>query len=85
MNRRTRSLPYPPHVLKRIRRLRKKKGLPQRAVAAVLGISQQAYSLYERGICEIHIEEFLLLARLFDVSVDYITGVSNLVRKYPEY
>ena len=32
-----------------------------------------------------HIEQFLALARLYDVSMDYITGASNLLSRYPKY
>ena len=51
----------------------------------VMGIRQQTYSEYERGISHMHIEEFVSLARIFDVSVDFITGVSNVRRAFPKF
>ena len=50
-----------------------------------MGIRQQTYSEYERGISHMHIEEFVSLARIFDVSVDFITGVSNVRRAFPKF
>jgi len=77
--------PYPAYVTDRIRRLRVKSGLSQEEVADLMGIRQQTYSEYERGISHMHIEEFVSLARIFDVSVDFITGVSNVRRAFPKF
>lgn len=74
---------YPRHICFRLERLRKQKGLSQENVAVCLGISQQTYSEMERGAVQVNIDQFLLLARLYDVSVDYITGASNLISPYP--
>lgn len=74
---------YPAHVRLRLEKLRKKQGLSQEQVAARLGISQQSYSAYERGTAQLHIDQFVVLARLYNVSVDYITGASNVIREYP--
>ena len=51
--------PYPAYVTDRIRRLRVKSGLSQEEVADRMGIRQQTYSEYERGISHMHIEEFV--------------------------
>ena len=78
-------MPYPPFVLRRLVHLRRKNQLTQREVAACLGVRQQTYCEYEHGQSPMHIEEFILLARLFDVSVDFITGASNLLGEYPRF
>ena len=46
-----------------------------------LGISQQAYSQYERGLRAIHIDIFVSLALLYGTTVDYILGLTNLVSR----
>ena len=74
----------PAHVYDRIRRLREQHGLSQKEVAASLGISQQSYSQYERGIRPVHIDLFVGLAFLYDTSVDHILGFTNLVSRQPE-
>ena len=78
-------LPYNAYVLARIVRCRKKNHLTQKEVAACLGIKQQTYSEYERGKTAMHIEDFLSLARLFNVSMDFICGASNLESEFPRY
>lgn len=78
-------LPYPAFVLTRIARFRKMNHLTQKEVAACMGVRQQTYSEYERGRSAMHIEEFLCLARLYNVSVDFICGASNLEEEYPRY
>lgn len=79
------NLPYNAHVLARIVRCRKKSRLTQKEVAAYLGIKQQTYSEYERGVTAMHIEDFLSLARLYNVSMDFICGASNLESDFPRY
>ena len=78
-------LPYHSFVLARIVRFRKKNHLTQKEVAAYMGVRQQTYSEYERGKSVMHIEEFLCLARLYNVSVDFICGASNLEQEFPRY
>ncbi|MBR3188941.1 MAG: helix-turn-helix transcriptional regulator [Lachnospiraceae bacterium] len=68
----------------RIARYRKNNHLTQKEVAAYMGITQQTYSEYERGKSVMHIEEFLCLARLLNVSVDFICGVTNLEEEFPK-
>ncbi|MBQ2641120.1 MAG: helix-turn-helix transcriptional regulator [Lachnospiraceae bacterium] len=77
--------PYPAYVTDRVRRLRISSGLSQEEVADQMGIRQQTYSEYERGTSHMHIEEFVSLARIFDVSVDFITGVSNVRGCFPRF
>lgn len=76
-----RNLRCPPHILERVIRLRKLHGFTQKQVADKLGISQQAYSLYERGLRAIHIDIFVSLAILYGTTVDYILGFTNLVSR----
>ena len=52
--------------------LRKQKGLTQEALAFKLGISRQAISKWETGECEPDISKLKELAKLFNVSIDYL-------------
>lgn len=85
MNRTEKKKDYPDYVLDRLQRLRLERGLSQAAVARALGVRQQTYSAYERGQYMMHIREFVALARLFDVSVDFITGASSLRGEFPRF
>ena len=61
----------------RIRDLREDADKTQRDVATVLGISIQQYSLYERGDREIPFHHVITLAKFYNVSIDYIAGLTN--------
>ncbi|MBS7397959.1 MAG: helix-turn-helix transcriptional regulator, partial [Ruminiclostridium sp.] len=54
----------------KIRDLRKRKGVSQAAIAEYLGITKQAYSLYETGKREPDFETLLQLAKYFDTDAD---------------
>ena len=62
---------------KRLRDLREDKDLPQKAIAAILDISIQQYSLYEIGTREIPFHHAITLAKFYNVSLDYIAGLTN--------
>ena len=61
-------------VFKRIRDLREDKDLTQKDLAKALSCSQQVYSNYELGQRDIPTEVLIQLAKLYDVSIDYILG-----------
>lgn len=54
--------------------LRKQKGLSQKQVAEMLGITQQQYQLYESGKREIPLHLMIELADFYEVSLDYMVG-----------
>ncbi len=56
--------------------LRKEKGISQKQAAAELGISQALLSHYEKGIRECGLEFLVRCAKFYDVSCDYLLGVS---------
>lgn len=61
----------------RIRDLREDADLTQQDVAKELSISVQQYSLYERGNREIPFHHVITLAKFYNVSIDYIAGLTN--------
>ena len=62
---------------RRIRDLREDADMTQSAVASLLGIQQTVYSRYERGFQTIPLEHLLKLADYYNVSLDYIAGLTN--------
>ena len=54
--------------------LRKTNNLSQAEVAKKLGITQQAYANYERGVRQADYETLSKLSAIFDVSIDYLLG-----------
>lgn len=59
----------------KIKSLREESRLKQRQVADYLGISQQAYSYYELDKRELPARHVVNLAKLYNVSTDYILGM----------
>ena len=70
--------------LERLLRLRKEREEGQKVLAAVLGVTQTAYSKWELGHREIPLSKLLILARYYNVSMDYITGASNVRTPFPK-
>lgn len=51
--------------------------LKQQDIAELLNTTQQTYSLWERGEREIPFHHVITLARFYNVSLDYIAGLTN--------
>ena len=64
-------------MYKRIRDLREDHDLTQKEMAHNLNCSQQVYSNYELGQRDIPTDILIKLSDFYDVSVDYILGLSN--------
>lgn len=64
----------------RIKSLRKKRGLIQELLATELGITQQMLSKYERDITVIKVDVLKNLAKYFNVTTDYLLGLSDVKR-----
>lgn len=64
----------------RIRDLREDSDKTQSELAEYLGTTTQYYGLYEKGANEISFERAILLAKYYNVSLDYIAGLTNSKR-----
>lgn len=64
-------------VLPRLKEVREKKGITQAQMAKLLNCSQQAYSDYETGKHGLPIDILTALVHLYDVSSDYLLGVTD--------
>jgi len=61
----------------RLKHARKLNAMTQYEVADLLGITQPTYGSYERGISEPSLEKLALLAKLFEVTSDWLIGLSS--------
>lgn len=68
----------------RIRDLREDNDLTQQQVADYLNIRQNTYSQYETGNRQIPVEVLMALARLYKTSTDYLLGITDYKKPYPE-
>lgn len=64
--------------IRRIKDLREDSDFTQEYVAHHLGTSQTMYARYERGANEMPIHHLLKLCELYNVSSDYILGLSDI-------
>lgn len=69
------------YVYQRIRDLREDKDLTQSEIADFLEMQQTQYSRYERGDRELPMHLFIKLAKYYNVSLDYIAGLTNEKRR----
>lgn len=61
----------------RLVELRKEKKYNQQYIAVYMGVSQVSISNWERGFKQPNLQALIDLANLFDVSCDYLLGVSD--------
>ena len=70
--------------IERIRALREDNDFNQTEIAEILNVGQKTYSDYELGKTRIPIDSIIKLAKHYNVSLDYICGVSNVKNEYPK-
>lgn len=72
------------YFYQRLRDLREDHDLSQGKIAELLQVSQQHYSMYETGKRELPMHHFVTLARFYNVSLDYLAGLTNIPKKLYE-
>lgn len=68
----------------RIRDIREDNDLTQKKVAEILHISQRTYSDYELAKLRLSLDTLIKLAEFYDVSLDYLSGISDVKNKFPK-
>ena len=64
-------------IADKIKTLREKKGVTQSALANTLGITRSAVNAWEMGITVPSTQYVVELAKFFNVSADYLLGLSS--------
>lgn len=67
--------------VQRLRTVREELSKSQNEMACVLGIKQTQYSRYEIGKNEMPLRYYKMLARHFNLSMDYLTGLIDAPEK----
>lgn len=70
--------------MNRLREIREDKNLKQSDVSKMLNVSQVAYSYYEIGKRQIPIDLLKKLARIYNVSTDYLLYLTDEKKPYPK-
>ncbi len=68
----------------RLKDLREDAEKTQAEIASLLNVSQTAYSKWEKGQRDITIENLIILAKYYNVDMNYITGISNTLSPFPK-
>ncbi len=68
--------------MKRLRELREARHMSQQRLAIELNVTQAAVSKYEMGLSEPDIAMLKNISELFNVSVDYLIGNSDIPARY---
>ena len=66
----------------RLRNIREDRDLTQSQIGVVINKSQQGYNHIETGRAELKIEDLIKLCRFYDVSADYLIGLTNKPTPY---
>ena len=65
----------------RLKEIRIKNGLTKRDVARIIGITTVKYFLYENKILKIHANELIIICKHFNVSSNFLLGLSDEYKK----
>ena len=65
----------------RLKDLREDHDQKQETIAKALNITRQQYQLYESGKREMPMHLFAVLARYYNVSLDYLAGLTDTPRR----
>ena len=68
---------------KRIRDLREDKDWTQQKIADMLFINRRTYAAYENGVNSMTPETLIKLAKIHNVSVDYLLNLTDEKSPYP--
>lgn len=66
----------------RIKNVREDMDLTQAEVGKILNKSQQGYNHIEVGRSELKIEDLILLCKFYDLSADYLIGLTDNAVSY---
>lgn len=64
-------------VFPNIKNLREDNDYKQKELAEYLNVSQNTYSQYETGVIELTAPTLIKLAKFYNVSVDYLLGLTE--------
>lgn len=64
-----------------IRELREDHDLKQKDIAKILNRSQQGYAHIENDNAKLQIEDLIILCKIYNVSADYILGLTDEPKK----
>ena len=68
----------------RIKEVREDRDLTQKQIGQIINKSQQGYNHIEAGRAELKIKDLIALCKYYNLSADYLIGLSNTAKSYKE-
>ena len=68
----------------RLRNVREDRDFTQAEIGRVLQKSQQGYNHIEAGRAELKIDDLIMLCRFYNLSADYLIGLTDQEEKLPK-
>ena len=69
------------YIYQRLKDIREDADKKQEEIANVLDITRQQYQLYESGKREMPMHHFVALAKYYNVSLDFLAGLTDVPKK----
>ena len=70
------------YYTKRLKELREEKKYTKKNIADFLGMAERTYTDVESGAVDIYVDDTIKLAKLYNVNMNYICGVSNIRKPF---
>lgn len=68
-------------IYQRLRDMREDNDKSQKEIAEIIGTTQSYYAQYENGKRSIPFERVIILAKYYNVSLDYLAGLTDTPKK----
>ena len=65
----------------RLKNIREDKDLTQNDIADILGTTRQQVSKWENGIQMMGVDKYIILAKYYNLSVDYLLGLTDIPKR----
>lgn len=72
------------YIYQRLKDLREDKDMTQKEIGKLLETTQKQYSRWETGQSEIPFHNIIKLAKFYNISIDYIAGITNTPYPLPK-
>ncbi len=69
------------YIYQRLKDIRDDSDKKQEDIALILNITRQQYQLYESGKREMPMHHFVTLAKYYNISLDYLAGLTDAPKK----
>ena len=70
--------------MNKLNKLRTEKNMYEKDIAKLINVSQNTYSQYETETLDLPLDILIKLANIFNVSIDYILGLTEIRDPYPK-